>query len=117
MDTSELPEDIEAVHIGGGFHEVSLTTLLRRQAGVLKAGEEGSGVRALLVSNEFFPRNFDVVKDFFKQAFPNVLALMHGNNSGAAVRMAKINMASFLANFLKSQWLKIARPSEPFPGS
>ena len=72
-----------------------------------EARKEGRGQEMgvkLLVQHEFFPGYFNVLKNFFKKAFADIFAFVHGNYRGPAVGVAKINVAAFLANFFKSKF-------------
>lgn len=64
---------------------------------------------ALIVSfvlNEIFPRSFDIMQNFLYQTFSNIFAWMDWYDSRSAVRVAKINMASFLPDFLKPEFFE-----------
>ncbi len=64
--------------------------------------------RFLARSDEFFPRELNILKDFAHQAATYVFAFMQGYNSRAAIGMTKENVTSFLPNRFKSQFLENA---------
>ena len=52
---------------------------------------------------EFFPWNFNVLQDFFKETFADILSFMKRNHCAAAISMAEEHMTSLLSNAFESQ--------------
>ena len=70
--------------------------------------------RLLFVGDEFFPRQFDVFHDFAEKAPSQILAFMKRHYGGAAIRMPKVDVASFLTNAFETEVIKYANSLSRF---
>jgi len=60
-------------------------------------------ILSLFSRNKFFPRQFNIFKDFAKKAFTQIFAFMERHYRRAAIWMAQVNMTSFLTNSFKTK--------------
>ncbi|MCD6539084.1 MAG: MFS transporter, partial [Candidatus Omnitrophica bacterium] len=72
------------------------------------SGEKNDKDRRLFNRNEFFPAQLNILENLSNEPFTDIFSFMKRDNCSPSVRVTKVDMASFLANGLKTEMFKNA---------